>query len=105
MKKIYTSIDIGTYSIKIIVGEYINDKLHVLASTCVKSQGLKKGLIVDANYVIEAIKNAVKEINIYKKINEDYRKYILILAGATLVVLIVSLIVALTKSKKSKKSQ
>lgn len=63
MKKIYTSIDIGTYSIKIIVGEYINDKLHVLASTCVKSQGLKKGLIVDANYVIEAIKNAVKEIN------------------------------------------
>ena len=46
-----------------------------------------------------------KEINIYKKINEDYRKYILILAGATLVVLIVSLIVALTKSKKSKKSQ
>ena len=63
MKKIYTSIDIGTYSIKIIVGEYINDKLHILASTCVKSKGLKKGLIVEANYVIEAIKNAVKEIN------------------------------------------
>ena len=63
MKKIYTSIDIGTYSIKIIVGEYINNKLHVLASTCVKSKGLKKGLIVEASYVIESIKNAVKEIN------------------------------------------
>ena len=63
MKKIYTSIDIGTYSIKIIVGEYINNKLHILASTCVKSKGLKKGLIVEASYVIESIKNAVKEIN------------------------------------------
>ena len=63
MKKIYTSIDIGTYSIKIIVGEYINEKLHVLASACVKSRGLKKGLIVDANYAIESIKNALQEIN------------------------------------------
>ncbi len=62
MKKIYTSIDIGTYSIKIIVGEYINEKLHVLASACVKSKGLKKGLIVEANDVIESIKNGINEI-------------------------------------------
>ena len=27
MKKIYTSIDIGTYSIKIVVGEYFNNKI------------------------------------------------------------------------------
>ena len=45
MRKIYTSIDIGTYSIKVVVGEYYNNKLHVLASSCVKSKGLKKGLI------------------------------------------------------------
>ena len=63
MKKIYTSIDIGTYSIKIIVGEYFNNKLHVLASTCVKSKGIKKGLIVEANLVIDAINNAIHEIN------------------------------------------
>ena len=63
MKKIYTSIDIGTYSIKIVVGEYFNNKIHVLASTCVKSKGLKKGLIVEANLVIDAIKNGIKEIN------------------------------------------
>ena len=62
MKKIYTSIDIGTYSIKVIVGEYFNNKIHVLASSCVKSKGLKKGLIVDANLVIDAIKNAMQEI-------------------------------------------
>ena len=63
MKKIYTSIDIGTYSIKIVVGEYFNNKFHVLASSCVESKGLKKGLIVDANLVIESIKSGVKEVN------------------------------------------
>ena len=63
MKKIYTSIDIGTYSIKIVVGEYFNNKFHVLASSCVESKGLKKGLIVDANLVIGSIKSGVKEVN------------------------------------------
>lgn len=63
MKKIYTSIDIGTYSIKIIVGEYFNNKLHILASSCVKSKGLKKGLIVEPNLVVEALNDGIKEIN------------------------------------------
>ena len=63
MRKIYTSIDIGTYSIKIVVGEYHNKKLHVLASTCVESKGVRKGLIVDAGLAIESIKNAVKNID------------------------------------------
>ena len=34
MKKIYTGIELGTDSIKIIVAEKINDKFHVLASAC-----------------------------------------------------------------------
>ena len=63
MKRIYTSIDIGTYSIKIVVGEYFNNKLHVLASTCVNSKGLKKGVIIDASLVIEAIGEAIRNIN------------------------------------------
>ena len=63
MEKIYTSIDIGTYSIKVIVGEFFNNKLHILASTCVKSKGLKKGLIIDAGLVIDSIKNAMNEIS------------------------------------------
>ena len=63
MKKIYTSIDIGTYSIKIVVGEYFNNKLHILASSCVKSKGLKKGLIVEPNLVIEALNDGIKEVN------------------------------------------
>ena len=63
MKKIYTSIDIGTYSIKIVVGEYFYNKLHILASSCVKSKGLKKGLIVEPNLVIEALNDGIKEVN------------------------------------------
>ena len=56
MKKIYSSIDIGTYSIKFVVGEYFNQKFHVLASHSIKSKGIKKGLIVEPNLVIENIK-------------------------------------------------
>ena len=63
MRKIYTSVDIGSYSIKIIVGEYINDKLYVLASSCVQSKGLKKGLIVDPDLVLESLCDAVSEVN------------------------------------------
>ena len=74
MRKIYTSIDIGSYSIKIIVGEYINDKLHVLASTCVESKGLKKGLIVDPDLVLKSLKNAISEVN--EKLGMNIKKVI-----------------------------
>ena len=63
MKKIYASIDIGTYSIKIVVGEYFNDKLHVLASHCVSSKGIKKGLITEPNLVADSILEGMNEIN------------------------------------------
>lgn len=63
MRKIYTSIDIGTYSIKFIVGEVYNDKVYVLASHCISSRGIKKGLIVEPNLVINTIKDGIHEIN------------------------------------------
>lgn len=63
MKKIYASIDIGSYSIKFVVGEYFNHKFYVLASHSVKSKGIKKGLIVEPNLVIDCIKEGINEIN------------------------------------------
>lgn len=63
MRKIYAGIDIGTYSIKFVVGEYFNRKFYVLASHCVNSKGVKKGLIVEPNLVIEAIREGMAEIN------------------------------------------
>lgn len=59
MKKIYTSIDIGTSFIKILVSEVSEDRLSVLASSSVRSRGLKRGLIVDANEAVISIKEAV----------------------------------------------
>lgn len=63
MRKIYTSIDIGTYSIKFVVGEYFNDKINILASHTIQSKGIKKGLIVEPNIVVDAIKDGMREVN------------------------------------------
>lgn len=43
MRKIYTSVDLGSDSIKVLVGEVYNNRLCVLATSTVKSKGIKKG--------------------------------------------------------------
>ena len=58
----YTSIDLGSYSIKIIVSERIDDKYVVLASTSVRSKGIKKGIIRDSAMALESLKEAVNNI-------------------------------------------
>ena len=63
MKKIYTAIDIGSDTIKIVVGEYFKDKLNILTIHEEKSKGIRKGLIVDPNLAINSIKDGIKEIN------------------------------------------
>lgn len=62
MRHIYTGIDIGTDSIKLVTLEKYREKLNVLASVTVKSQGLKKGLITDATLCSGAIKKGIKEL-------------------------------------------
>lgn len=62
MKKIYTAIDIGSDTIKFVVGEYFKDKVNILASHEEKSKGIRKGLIVDPNLAINAIKDGIKEL-------------------------------------------
>ena len=62
MRNIYTGIDLGSDNIKIIVAELIKDKFQVLASTSVKSVGIKKGLIVDPDMALSSLNLAVDEI-------------------------------------------
>lgn len=62
MRKIFTSIDIGTDEIKAITLEEYNDKLNILATACVPSKGVKKGLIIDANLISSSIKKVIKEL-------------------------------------------
>lgn len=69
MKKIYTSIDIGSDTIKFVVGEYFNDKVNTLYAHQEKAKGIRKGLIVDPNLAINAIKDGIKVINNYLGIN------------------------------------
>lgn len=62
MRKIYTSVDLGSDSIKVLVGEVYNNRLCVLATSTVKSKGIKKGLIVDANEALATIRDAISEV-------------------------------------------
>lgn len=63
MRKIYTSIDIGSDTIKFVVAELIDNEMYVLSSNCIKSKGIRKGLIFDPNLATNAIKDGIKEIN------------------------------------------
>ena len=62
MRKIYTSIDIGTEEIKAVTVEEYNEKLNVLATACTKTNGVKKGLIVDASLITASIKKVIKQL-------------------------------------------
>ena len=63
MKKIFTSVDIGTDTVKILVSEQTKDKINVLASTSIKSKGIRKGLVVDSSLAVNTIKDGIKIIN------------------------------------------
>jgi len=62
MKKIYSSIDIGSKSIKVIVSEMHKNKMNVLATAKVPSKSIKNGVIEDINELIPEIKKAFKEV-------------------------------------------
>lgn len=60
MRNIYSSIDIGTDTIKLVTLEAFHDKYNVLAATTIESAGVKQGLIYDANLISGAIKKILK---------------------------------------------
>ncbi len=62
MKHIYTSIDIGSDTIKVIVCELCKNKLNLLGASSVKAKGIKKGVIDDPRAAIISIKTAIHEV-------------------------------------------
>lgn len=62
MKHIYSSVDIGSDTIKIAVCELYKGKLNLLAASSVKSNGIKKGLITDFEAASLSMKNALNDI-------------------------------------------
>ena len=62
MKYVYTSIDIGSDSVKVVVSELFQGKLNLLAASSVKSKGIKKGLIVDGKEASSSLKKALNDV-------------------------------------------
>ncbi|MCM1053130.1 MAG: cell division protein FtsA [Ruminococcus sp.] len=58
MRKIIASLDIGSSSIKLIVGEFIRNSLNVLCVSEIPSKGIKKGLIINREELIPNLKEA-----------------------------------------------
>jgi cell division protein FtsA len=69
---IFVSLDIGTSSVKVIIGEMVNDSLNIIGVGNVKSEGLRKGSIVDIDETVHSIKRAVEQAErmIGMKINQ-----------------------------------
>ena len=62
MEHVYSSIDFGSDTIKIVVCELHNNHLNLLAASSTESKGIKKGLIVNPKDAIESIRNAFTDI-------------------------------------------
>lgn len=61
MRRIIASLDIGTSSIKLVVGEFIKNSLNILCVSEIPSKGVKKGLIVNAEELITPLKEVFHE--------------------------------------------
>ncbi len=59
---IYSSIDMGSDTIKIVVAKIEDNSFNVLASSSTRSVGIKKGMIVDKDLAIKSITIALDEI-------------------------------------------
>ncbi len=61
MRKVIASIDMGSNSLKLVVGEFFRNKLNILAvSECV-SEGIKNGFVTDPDLVIDSLKNVLEK--------------------------------------------
>ncbi len=61
MRRILSSMDIGTDSIKLVVAEIIKDKINVLCAVTEDTRGVKKGLIENFEDVVYSIKKVLKK--------------------------------------------
>ncbi|MBQ4061185.1 MAG: cell division protein FtsA [Bacilli bacterium] len=55
MRRIIASLDIGSNSIKLVIGEIVKSRLNILAALDTPSRGIKKGFIVNSESAIEAL--------------------------------------------------
>src|SRR5690625_4486665 len=59
--EVLVSLDIGTAKIKVIIGEILNDSLNIIGVGTAKSNGMRKGAIVDIDQTVNSIQSAVEQ--------------------------------------------
>ncbi len=63
MDNVYTGIELGTNSVKVVVVSKHNGDYHTLASVSSKSSGIRNGQIEDTKLAVASVRNAMKQIN------------------------------------------
>lgn len=59
--ELYVSLDIGSSSIKVLIGEVDGESLHVIGVGNVQSAGIRKGTIIDIDATVASIRKAVEQ--------------------------------------------
>lgn len=59
--ELYVTLDIGSSSIKVVIGEINDQIIHIIGVGNAKSTGIRKGAIVDIDATVQSIKKAVAE--------------------------------------------
>lgn len=59
--ELYVTLDIGSSSIKVVIGEINDQIIHIIGVGNAKSTGIRKGAIVDIDATVNSIKKAVSE--------------------------------------------
>lgn len=60
MRKIMACLDVGSDTVKLVVGEMVKKKLNILAVADVPSRGVKNGLVVDPNLLIRSLEDVIQ---------------------------------------------
>lgn len=60
MRKIMACLDVGSDTVKCVVGEMVKRKLNILAVAESPSKGVKKGIVEDPNALLEPLKNVMQ---------------------------------------------
>ncbi|WP_153731207.1 cell division protein FtsA [Sporosarcina obsidiansis] len=57
----YVSLDIGSSTIKVLIGEMDQNSLHVIGVGNVQSAGIRKGTIIDIDATVQSIRKAIEQ--------------------------------------------
>lgn len=61
MRKIIASLDMGSNSLKLVVGEFMKNKLNILAVSECTTEGIECGFVVDKKQVVHSLKSVFQK--------------------------------------------